>query len=498
MNKMANSEDRLGWLVLATVILGTFLGSIDRTVVNLALPDIMSAFSITVSTAGWIVTAYILANAVFVPVWGKLGDTIGSKKVYIIGLGIFIGGSLLAGLAWSFSSLLVFRVIQALAVSSNYPAAMAIIVATFRDAKKRAQALGIWSASLASGAVLGPLIGGPLTDIFGWRSIFFLNLPLGLIGILTAVLFITETSVKKGKIEFDIWGAVILGVALSTLVLVLDRGQTWGWLSLSSFICYFATIIFLVWFYFVEKNHKEPLVDFKFFKDRNFLLILLNTFVVFMGMMGSVFLIPIFAETFLGYTATQTGYMFVPMAAVMMIASVIGAKLGNKISPAKIIGWGTFIAGGGLMLFTFLDPRSTAINIIIPLSVMSFGLALGMSHRPNIIAMSAPEGEVGVASSIFVLVRNVAGAFGVAIFATILNSRIESNVLNIARNTVINSKLPSVFQQVAALIILKAQVLAYAHVFVVSSIFVFVGGFFAFFIKVKAKGKKKKAEVMPE
>src|ERR1700733_2175975 len=141
--------NNLRWWILLTVIIGTFLGRLDQTIVNLALPNLLSGFHITVSAAGWIATAYILANAIFVPIWGKLGDTIGRKKVYILGFGMFIVGSVLAGLAWNLSSLIVFRVIQAIAGSADYPTAMAILAVTFKEGKERAQALGIWSSSFA-------------------------------------------------------------------------------------------------------------------------------------------------------------------------------------------------------------------------------------------------------------------------------------------------------------------------------------------------------------
>src|ERR1700690_429885 len=159
--------DKLRWMVLLTVIIGTFLGRLDQTVVNLALPKLINDFGITVSAAGWIATAYILANAIFVPIWGKLGDTIGRKRVYVLGFTIFILGSVLAGLSWNLSSMIVFRIIQAIAGSADYPTAMAILAVTFKPGKERAQALGIWSSSFAAAAVFGPLLGGPLIDNFG-------------------------------------------------------------------------------------------------------------------------------------------------------------------------------------------------------------------------------------------------------------------------------------------------------------------------------------------
>ena len=303
-------QSRLQWYVLATVIVGTFLGRLDQTIVNLALPKMIDAFGITVSAAGWIATAYILANAVFVPIWGKLGDTIGRKKVYIIGFVVFIAGSVLAGLSWNLTSMIVFRVIQAIASSADYPTAMAILAVTFTDMKARAQALGIWSSSFAAASVFGPLIGGPLIDNFGWRSVFLVNLPVGLIGLAMALAFINESVSEKKTVRFDWWGAITLGGALAALVLVLDKGLDWGWLSGNSLATYTCIIVFSAIFYFVEKNHDEPIVDFKFFKISVFNYTLLNNFIIFMGLLGSIFLIPIFAQTFLGMDATQSGIPF--------------------------------------------------------------------------------------------------------------------------------------------------------------------------------------------
>src|SRR6202142_3872085 len=224
------------WWVLGTVIFGAFLGRLDQTVVNLALPKIIGDFSINVSDAAWISTAYILANAVFVPVWGKLGDTAGRKRIYLIGFIGFTVASGLCALAWNLGSMVAFRIIQGFAVSADYPTAMAIISVTFTDMKERAQALGIWSGAFAVASVFGPLIGGPLIDNFNWRAVFFINIPLGVIGLFLALRFISESVGERRTVKFDWWGSATLGAALSALVLVLDQGQTWGWLSLASVI----------------------------------------------------------------------------------------------------------------------------------------------------------------------------------------------------------------------------------------------------------------------
>ena len=483
---MVKSEN-LKWWILTTVIIGTFLGRLDQTIVNLALPKIIDDFGITVTAAGWIGTAYILANAIFVPVWGKLGDTIGRKKVYLIGFSIFIFGSMLAGLAWNLSSLIVFRVIQAIAGSADYPTAMAIIAVTFTKGKERAQALGLWSVSFAAASVFGPLVGGPLIDTFGWRSVFLVNIPVGLIGIAMAIFFISESTSGEKDAKFDWWGAITLGIALSSLVLVLDRGQTWGWLSGTAILMYFVMILFMYIFYKIEKNHDEPIVDFKFFKSIVFVGSLINNFIVFMALIGAIFLIPVFVATFMGYNATQTGYLFLPMAFFMVIASMLGSKLTGKIKSYIVITASTIVTGIGLLIFTIIDPRSGPLDIIIPMSVMAFGLGFAMSQRTNAIASVVPEHEMGMASSVLALARNIAGAFGIALFGTLLSNSLGSAVLNTARNSAVHATNALQYQQGAMLIILHANIVSYHIVFYVAAAVLFFGAILSFIIKPKVE-----------
>ena len=480
-------KDNAKWLILITVMVGTFLGRLDQTIVNLALPKIINDFSITVSAAGWIATAYILANAVFVPVWGKLGDTVGRKKVYLLGFGIFILGSALAGLAWNLGSMLVFRVIQAIASSADYPTAMAILAFTFKEGRERAQALGIWSSVFAASAVIGPLLGGPLIDNLGWRWVFFINIPIGIFGLLLALIVVPESKGREAH-SFDWWGAGTLGSALSSLVLVLDQGVSWGWLSMSSWLCYISVVVFTTIFYFIEKHHPEPIVDLKFFKNMVFLSTLLNNFIVFMGLMGSVFLIPIFAQTFLGYDATQTGYLFIPMAVALMFASPLGGALTGRIKAKYVIASSTAVAALGLFLFSyFIDVRATAIDIMFPLFVMAFGLGFGMAQRTAAVAAAVPQHEIGVASSILALARNIAGAFGIALFGTILNSATKQNVITIASNSHLYAHTTIATQTYIGLIELKAQVDAYHTIFLVGMSILLLGSLVALVLNIPEK-----------
>ena len=231
-----------------------------------------------------------------------------------------------------------------------------------------------------------------------------------------ALAYIKESVSERKTTEFDWTGAITLGVALSTLVLVLDRGSTWGWSSFNSILCYVITVVFSLVFYYIEKNHKEPIIDFKFFKIPAFTNALINNFLLFMCMLGSIFLIPVFAQTFLGYTATESGYLFIPMGLIIPISAAIGAQFSGKVEPRWIIFISTAGAAIGFFFLSFLDPKSSAIAISAPLALMALFMGFGMAQRTNIIAAVVPQAEIGIASGILALARNIGGAFGIAIF----------------------------------------------------------------------------------
>lgn len=464
------------WMVLMTVIVGTLLIGLDRTVVNLGLPKMIADFGISVSTAGWIATSYIISNAVFVPVFGKLGDIIGDRKIYLWSFVGFIGISVLAGFSWNISSMIFFRALQGLVGAAIYPTAMALIAKNFTDQKSRSQALGIWSASFAASAVLGPLIGGPLIDNFSWRMLFYINLPIGILGIFMVLLFLPEDRGEEKK-GFDFFGAATLAVMLTSLVLVLEKGSSWGWTSAASMISYALVIIFGIWFVKIEKKQESPMVDLKFFKNPTFVSALLVSFISFGGMMGAMFLLPVFVQVFLGYDATQTGFLFLPMAISMFIAAPIGAKLSQKIHVRYSVSIGMLIAALGIYLFTGLDAKTSAMELIFPLMVLSLGMGIGMSPLTNAVASSVPVHEVGIASALLNLIRSIAGAVGIALFGTLLNNVTETKVLELGANAIINN--PKIIPVLPALISLKAQILSYREVFFVSAIITVIGAFVA-------------------
>jgi EmrB/QacA subfamily drug resistance transporter len=479
------------WLILITLMLASFLGRLDGTIVNLALPKIIKDFGITVSQGSWISTAYIIANAIFVPVFGKLGDMIGRKPLYVFGIVGFTITSMLAGLSFNLTSMLIFRILQAITVSIDYPIALSIIAFTFTDKDQRAQAMGLWSAIFAAAIVFGPLLGGPLTDIFTWRAVFYINLPLGLIGIFMALRYIKEPVHKiVGVKNFDILGSVLLGLCLGTLVLVLDQGQSWGWTSSKSIISYLVSLISFVSFILVEYRAKEPVVDLKFFQNPTFTASIITSFISFMGMIGGIFLIPLFVQTYLGFTVTESGYLFIPMAMGLMFAAPLGARLTARF-PARylcFIGmlWASFI----MYQFTGIDIKWGAFDIAWRMFLFSFGLGISFAPVTAAATSSVPLQEVGIASSILALARNISGAFGVAIFATILTNSVTSHLISEQKFSTINTQDPAVLQQVVSLMATKANILAYSTVFFAASFILVLGAISALFIKsAKPTGK---------
>ena len=472
------------WWILGTLMIASFLGRLDGTIVNLAIPSIIKDFGITVSQASWISTAYIISNAIFVPIFGKLGDMIGRKPLYLFGILGFTAASVLAGLSFNFPSLIIFRVLQAILVSIDYPIALSIIAYTFVDQQQRAQAMGMWSGIFAAAQVFGPLLGGPLIDSFSWRSVFYVNVPLGILGTLMAMKFIQEPVKQiKGVKNFDVLGSILLGTALGTMVLVLDQGQAWGWGSSQSLISYLITAVSFIWFIIVELRTKEPVVDLKFFKNRTVSAAIITSFISFMGMIGGIFLIPIFVQNYLGYSVTQSGYLFIPMAFGILISAQMGARLSARIQPGLLTAGGMLWASFMFYQFTFIDVKWTSFDIMWRLFLFACGLGIGLAPLTQAATSTIPLEEVGVASSVLALARNVSGAFGVAIFATVLSNSVNANLLAIQTHSVINTTDPTVISEIYALAATKANILAFATVFRIAIYFMVLGAGAALFVK---------------
>jgi len=342
---------------------------------------------------------------------------------------------------------------------------MSLIAKSFVDRKARAQALGIWSSSFAVSAVIGPLIGGYLVDNFSWRWVFFINLPIGIAGLIMTLLFIAQDRpADSGK--FDWLGAMFLAGAISFLVLVLDRGQDWGWTSGTALLCYGISLVCGALTYWWEVQQEHPIIDFKFFKNPSVVSILIVSFISFGGMLGAMFLLPVFTQTFLGYNATQSGLLFIPMGLALPVAAPIGARLALLFPVRYTVSFGMFLSAFALFLLHNLDPGMGMLDFVFPLVLFGAGLGLGLAPLTTAMTTSVPPQEIGVASGLLNLVRNLGGAFGIAIFGTLLTTSIKQNILTIAQHSTISGTLPSTIAQGTALIILKADLLSYGTVFI--------------------------------
>jgi EmrB/QacA subfamily drug resistance transporter len=377
---------------------------------------------------------------------------------------------------------------------------MSLIARSFADPKSRAQALGIWSSSFAVSAVIGPLLGGYLVDNFSWRSVFYINLPIGILGIFMVQLFLPHDR-PSARAAFDWAGACLLAVAITSMVLVLDRGQDWGWTSAGAVLCYVLMVVFGYLTYRWETRHESPIIDFKLFKNPIFTSVLVMSFISFGGMMGAMFLLPVFTQTILMYDATASGYLLLPMALALPIAAPLGARLSSAFHPRYIVSFGLFLCAVGLYMLRVLDPAMGGADFIMPLALFGFGLGLGMAPLTSAATNSVPPSEVGVSSGLLNLTRNVGGAFGIAIFGTLLNSLIRSDILTVASNSVVRATAPIVQAQAQALIVMKAQLMAYGSVFVYASLVMFLGSVVALlFLRAgktgEALSEEQKAEAM--
>jgi DHA2 family multidrug resistance protein len=331
--------------------------------------------------------------------------------------------------------------------------------------------------------VFGPLLGGPLTDNFGWRSVFYVNVPLGIIDTFMAIHLIKEP-VKNiiGFKHFDWFGSICLAVSLGALVLVLDQGQTWGWSSTGSIICYVITLVMFILFVVIEHSEPEPVVNLKLFNIPSFSISNIASFISMMGLNGGIFLLPIFMENQLGFSVTKSGYVFIPMAIGLMAGSQIGVMLYRRFPPRYFVTLGMFFAAYIFYSFTGIDILWGYWSIALRLALFALGLGIGFGPLTQAAISTIPIKEVGVASSILALSRNLAGAFGTAIFATLLSNFTTDFLIKVQNNSVINTINPQLLQIIPGLMESKANILAYGSVFLWAAVLVMLGGIVTFFL----------------
>jgi len=417
------------WIILATLALGTLLVGLDRTVVNLAVPKILSDFHTTISLIGWVSTAYLLTNSIFIPVFGKLSDLYGARKVYIWGFTGFTIASILTGFSWSIGSMIFFRALQGLLGASVYPTAMALIAENFMEKEKRAEALGAWTSIIAGSVVIGPLIGGPLIDKFSWPAAFFINGPVGLIALFMAIRYLPKNEHVPISKPFDYKGASVFAFMLVGILLVLERGVEWGWTSPLVIIIAALSVLLLAVFIWLGKREPHPFIPFSLLKNQVLVSVLSVSLVSYGTLFGFMYLFSLYAQNALHLDATQNGLLLLPLLIAVSVISPLGGKMMRKYHahiPVVIGLLLTALGMGGIALF-YNSPSHTFL--IVALGLIGAGIGLTSAPLSTTATTAVAHEQVGFASSLLNLTRNIAGVFFIAILTILLAMNVSYQIL---------------------------------------------------------------------
>jgi DHA2 family multidrug resistance protein len=423
--QMHPDHESYRWFVLATVMIATFMAVLDGTIVNVALPNLMAAFGVSIDSVEWILTAYLLVFGVMLPTSGWFADHLGYKRVFIFALSLFTLGSLLSSFSWSFGILIAFRVIQGAGAGFLLPVGMAIITREFPP-EKRGIALGFWSVAASASVSLGPTLGGYLIDNFAWHTIFDVNVPIGIMGLVASFVILREHKSESTR-SFDIVGFLSLALFLTTILLALSNGNsawnTGGWTSPYILTNFALAILGLTVFLITEFTVKHPLIEMRLFRSFDFTMSNVVLFIFGLGMFGSNFLLPIYLQDSLGYTPLQAGLVFLPVGILLGItAPFAGAfvdRYNGKIPP--LIGLGLLALT--FYQFSFLSLFSERAQIMIPLYIRGVAMGLIFSPLTTVALSEIGNRQMAQASGLINVIRQIGGSIGVALFGTILTRR---------------------------------------------------------------------------
>jgi len=409
------------WLVALTVMIPTLMVIVDTSVVNVSLDHIRGSLSAGIDEATWSITSYLAANAVIIPMTGWLSRLFGRKRYLVSSVALFTVSSLLCGLAWSIQSLIVFRVLQGLAGGALQPLSQSILLETF-PVYQHGMAMAIFGIGIMFGPIIGPVLGGWITDSWSWHWIFFVNVPFGIVSIFMTILFIFDPPyMKKTKMKIDYWGLILMTVGVGCLQLILDRGQREDWFS-SELITWMtvACVVALVFFILVERTVKEPIVDLKVFKDATFVLGNVILFFVVMNLFGSIVMLPIYLQTLMGYTATLSGFVLGPGGIANLLCMPIVGQLVSRGYPKWLILFGILMTAYATYQMSQFNLQVDFNAVLWPRVMLGIGVAFVFIPLTTISLSHIRKEEMGNASAVFNLLRNLGGSFGVALSATIL------------------------------------------------------------------------------
>src|SRR5215510_5020290 len=420
------------WMIAVAVMFGTFMEVLDTTVVNVSLPHIAGSLSVTPEEATWALTSYLVANAIILPITGWLASLFGRKRLLMTAVIGFTTASFFCGLAPSLAWLVAFRIVQGLTGGVLQPVSQAVMLEAFPPAQQ-GKAMGFWGLGIVVAPMLGPVLGGWLTDNYSWRWVFYINIPVGIVSIIMTKLFIFDPPyIRRTSTRVDTWGIGMLAVGIGALQVVLDKGQQEDWFS-SNWITTLALVsaAMLIAFIVHELRTSEPVLNLRVFKERTYATgVFLMTTLGFV-LYGSLVLLPLFLQNVLGYPAIEAGIAMAPRGLGSFIAMPIVGFLTAKVDPRKLLCIGLFGGAATLYALGSLNLQVGYWNIFWPQFFQ--GLSMGLIFVPlTTVTMSLiAREEMGNATSIFNLMRNLGGSVGIAAIAPVLSrtTQMQYNIL---------------------------------------------------------------------
>ncbi|HEY7790814.1 MAG TPA: MFS transporter [Vicinamibacterales bacterium] len=413
------AEENKKWWTLAAVAFGLFMIMLDNTIVNVALPSIERSLHMSISSLEWIVTAYALTFAALLITGGKLGDLYGRRKMFIAGLVVFTLASLACGLAPNAGFLIGARAVQGVGAALMNPATLSIITATFPP-KERGQAIGIWAGVSALALAIGPLLGGLIVDNINWHWIFYVNVPVGVVGIIVSRFVIAESRDTSREQSIDVPGLVTSSGALLALSYALIEGNRHGWGSTEIVSLFIGAAVLLAVFIWLEMRQRLPMLDLGLFKIGSFVGANVVAMLVSLGMFGVFFFISLYVQNVLGYSPTKAGAIFLPMTILIILVAPIAGKLSDRIGSRWLMGAGMTILGISLLLYQRIGLHTGFWSLLPQLILGGIGMALTMSPMTSAAMGSVPVDKAGVGSGVLNSFRQVGGSLGIALMGAIL------------------------------------------------------------------------------
>ncbi len=432
---------RSPWVVLAVLCLGLFMILLDGTIVNIAIPSIQTYYDTSFSNIEWVMNAYILAFAVLLVTLGRFGDLWGRRKLFVGGMALFTAGSLACGLAPTIYALIGFRVLQGIGGAAMMPATLSIIADVF-PAGRRGAAMGVWGGVSGLATAIGPTLGGVIIQYItwpaaadSWRWIFLVNIPIGVAGVFLTLRLVPESKNPTAVETLDLPGVGLVSASLFCLTFALVEGQNYGWTSAAILGLFAAAIVAFALFYRREHRVSQPLIDFSLFRSLNFAAGNVTGLLLSAAMMGAFFIIPIFLQSVLGYSAIKAGLVMAPMSVVIIVAAPLAGWLSDRLGSKWIVALGMLLLAVGLGWMAGLipgaakiSPDTTPASLFAPFVLSGIGIGLAVAPVTSAVMATAPKDRVGNASGVLSTMRQVGSLMGIAVLGAVLQNRVTATI----------------------------------------------------------------------